>query len=261
MKNFLFIALFLSSFIMFSQGRLEKAKESLSNDTEESETKSTSRKISRNNEGNGFFVDVFAELGYYAFYGIVVGRSEYRNITPYPYYKNLRGEYLKTDFEQTKNSLFKISAYQLFNRGVNALGLNANYRLIPILGVEVSHLNFSENSIQGKEYLDVSSFLLKYYRVREQNISLWWGAGASYVANGVDTWGFAYTIGTEIFPAKPISIHLSYKQSFINFSNVNEFKVQLKYHIKKTALVTGYHANAIGSENVNGIVFGAEYTF
>lgn len=268
MKNLMFALIFLFPLILFSQERLEKAKESLSSKnstTSREETKSNrssrSGRINRNRDNDGLFIAIVEDVGFYLFYGAIIGDSEYRTLTPYPYFNNSTGEYLKIDTIQSKSSLFKISVNQLFNRGVNGIEFNANYRVLPILGIEASHLNFSENSIQGKEYLDITSFLLKYYRIREQNVSVWWGMGASYVANEVQTWGFSYAIGTEIFPVKPISLETSYKQSFINYNNVNEFKIHLKYHIKKTALYTGYHANKLGSEKANGIVFGAEYTF
>lgn len=255
-------------FILFSQGKLEKAKESLSNkkptinnSLDSYDDNSTKRRVRRNRDNNGFFAPIIEDIVFYAFYGALIGNSEYRQLTPYPYYNNSKGEYLLANNNPSKNSNFKIGVNQLFNSDINALELNANYRFIPILGIEVSHLNFSERSIQGKAYLDVTSFMLNYYRIREQSISLWWGMGASYVGNKIDTWGFTYNIGTEIFPFKPVSLYTNYKQSFINANNINQFKFQVKYHIKNVALYTGYHTNELGSENVSGLILGAAYTF
>lgn len=251
--------------MLFPQGKLEKAKESLSDknsiSTKDSDDNFRNRGVSRRNNNNGFFVEVFGEIAFYTFYGSLIGSAEYRALTPYPYFNNTKGEYLKTASNNSKNSLLKVGVNQLFNSDINALEVNANYRVLPILGIEASHLNFSENSIHGKEYLDVSSVMLNYYRVRECGISLWWGLGASYVGNGVDTMGFAYNFGTEIFPFKPISLFANYKQSFINSNTINQFKFHVKYHINNVALYTGYHSNELGSENVKGFILGAEYTF
>lgn len=85
--------------------------------------------------------------------------------------------------------------------------------------------------------------------------------GASYVANSVDTFGFAYTLGAEIYPMKPLSLHFSWKQSFINSNDVSTFKGQFKYHIKNYALFTGYHVNQLGNQQISGAVVGLEYTF
>ena len=266
MKKLILSILLLFPFILFSQGKLDKAKENLSENNSKSnssisENHLKSRIHHRNRNNNGFILAIFEDLAFYTFYGAFIGNSEYRTFTPYPYFKNLKGEYLKIDTIYSKKNLFKLSANRLFNSSINAIEINANYRVLPILGIEVSHLNFSESTLSGQNQLGISSFMLKYYRVREQPVSIWWGMGASYVGNGVDTWGFAYTIGAEIFPVEPISFFTSFKQSFINYSNINEFKFHLKYHIDKIAVFTGYQANSLGGENVNGLVFGAEYTF
>lgn len=268
MRRLVLSILLLFPVILFSQGKLNKAKENLSKNNSKSNTSSSitennlkNRIRHRNRNNNGFILAIFEDFAFYTFYGALIGNSEYRTFTPYPYFNNSKGEYLKIDTIYSKKKLFNLSANRLFNSSVNSIEINANYRVLPILGVEVSYLNFSESTLSGQNQLGISSFMLKYYRVREQSVSIWWGMGASYVGNGVNSWGFAYTVGTEIFPVKPISFFTSFKKSFINYSNINEFKVHLKYHIEKIAVFTGYQANNLGGENVNGLVFGAEYTF
>ncbi|MBP8792776.1 MAG: hypothetical protein KBE41_06675 [Lutibacter sp.] len=268
MKNFIFTLLFLCPIVLFSQTTLEKAKESLSdkNSTSSSGAYSSnanyeSGEVSRNNNDNSFFLGIFGEIAFYTFYGAFIGNAEYRAITPHPYFNNLKGEYLKDVTIQSKTSLFKLGVNRLYNSDVKAFEVNANYRMLPILGIEASHSNFSDNSIHGKGYLDVSSLMLNYYRVRERGISLWWGLGASYVGNEVNTFGFAYNAGVEVFPIKPISLSANYKQSFINSNTINQVKLHIKYHIKNVGLYTGFHSNELGGENVNGLIIGAEYTF
>ena len=263
MKRTLLIILLIPA-LLFSQGKLEKAKESLSESSATRNDRST--RTSRNNhqnssDNNGFFYDFFIELGYYALYGAVIGQSEYRSLTPHPYYKNTFGEYLKGDSTNSKNSIFKISAIRHFNKRINGLEINANYRILPIFGLEASYIHFSERTIIGSDYLEIASLMANYYRIREKNISLWWGLGTSYVGNDVKKLGFAYNIGTEIYPFKPISLHVSWKQSFINNTSIDVFKTQIKYHIKNTALFTGYHDYQLGSEKNGGFILGAEYTF
>ena len=73
--------------------------------------------------------------------------------------------------------------------------------------------------------------------------------------------GFAYNIGTEIYPFKPISLYASWKQSFINSTSIDVFKAQVKYHIKEAALFTGYHEFQLGGVKSSGFVLGMEYTF
>lgn len=267
MKRILLITLFIP-YLLFSQGKLEKAKESLSETSTTSKSYSTDRstRTSRSNNRNsidndGFFTEFFVKLGYYAIYGSVVGKAENRSLTPYPYYNNTFGEYLKSDSISSKNSIFKISVNRHFNKRINGLELKANYRILPIFGLEASYIHFSERTIIGSDYLEISSLMANYYRIRENKISLWWGLGTSYVGNNVQKFGFAYNIGTEIYPFKPISLHVSWKQSFINSTSIDIFKTQIKYHIKNTALFTGYHEYQLGSKKNGGFILGVEYTF
>tara|TARA_R110001583_G_scaffold15501_2_gene63838 strand:- start:19535 stop:20350 length:816 start_codon:yes stop_codon:yes gene_type:complete len=271
MKRILLITLFIPC-VLFSQGKLEKAKESLSDKSSLTTNSSTttrsgrSTRTSKNSTGNSFdnggiFTEFFVKLGFYAVYGSVVGQAEYRSLTPYPYYKNTFGEYLKGDSISSKNNSFKISVNRYFNKNINGLEINANYRVLPIFGLEASYINFSERTIIGSDYLEISSLMANYYRVRENQISLWWGLGATYVGNEVKKLGFAYNIGTEIYPFKPISFHASWKQSFINNNSIDIFKTQIKYHIKNTALFTGYHEYQLGNVKNSGFVLGVEYTF
>lgn len=77
----------------------------------------------------------------------------------------------------------------------------------------------------------------------------------------MNTSGFAYNIGLEVYPVKPMSFHLSFKQSLINQSNINVFKFQTKYHRKKMAYYTGYHDISLGGVKASGVVLGVEVSF
>lgn len=272
MKRILLITLFIPC-LLFSQGKLEKAKESLSEKSSVNSDRSTttrsgrSTRTSKNSNRNsldndGFFTEFFMKLGFYAIYGSFVGDAESRGLTPYPYHKNTFGEYLKGDAIGLKSNIFKISANRHFNKNINGLELNANYRVLPIFGLEASYIHFSERTIIGRsDYLEISSLMANYYRIRENQISLWWGLGASYAGNEVKKVGFAYNIGTEIYPFKPISFHASWKQTFINNNSIDVCKTQVKYHIKEAAIFTGYHEFQLGNVKNAGFILGVEYTF
>lgn len=264
MKTFFLALLLFFPVLLFSQGKLEKAKESLSEKgvLENVETESSNkRNLHRDKNNHSFFVGIIEDIAFYAFYGAVFGNSEYRTFTPHPYFQNLKGEYVSLNLVNDKKSLFKLEVNQLFNKNINALEFNASLRVIPILGIEGSYLKFSESTIHGKDYFDMASIMANYYRIREQQITVWWGIGTTYVGNSINDWGFSYNIGGEIFPLKPISLHLSYKQTFINVSSINTTKFHVKYHINHLGFYTGYHANVLGSETVNGLVIGVDYTF
>ncbi len=265
MKQLLLLAL-LSSSLSFSQGKLKKAKQNL-------DTKSTSVTINsgtrtgrrttstrKNKNKNRYFDSFFAELAFYASLGIVVGEVQERDLNPYPYFYDNEGEYAAELSETGRKQSLNVGVNYLFAKP-NAFELNAIYKPLPIIGIAASYTHFSEKNSINADVLDVTSILVNYYRIREKNISIWWGIGATYVGSGVNKLGFAYSLGTEIYPIKPISLHLSWKESFINESEIGVFKAQLKYHLKNKAFFAGYHVYQLGGEDISAPSVGFEITF
>jgi hypothetical protein len=144
---------------------------------------------------------------------------------------------------------------------IHAIEAHVNYCFDPLLGLELSHRHFFESNLAGKDNLEVSSLRLNYYRIRERSVKGWWGMGATYVGNEVNTVGIAYQVGIEVYPVRPISLQASFKQSFINESNINELRFQLKYYRKKVAYYTGYHDYSIARIGISGFVLGVEVGF
>ena len=264
MKSKLLLLLFVPC-VLFSQSKLGKAKESLSKTSSSSGNSSTSSSSSYNDDDDDFdffsmlFEDIFFEIAYHSTLGIAFGGANYTEMNPYPYYNN-HGEFTNDFKDANKRSSIKIGTNYLINR-INALEINTVLKPIPIAGLEVSYLNFAENTLLNSESLNITSVSANYYRVRENHFSLWWGIGGTYVGKEVDTWGFAYNLGVDIYPVKPISLHLGWRQSFINDNTVDVFKSQVKYHIKRAALYSGYHNYKLGSETISGLVLGIEYSF
>lgn len=270
MKHAILVCVLLCTTVLFSQEKLKKAKEDLSSTSTSAQT--TQGQMRTSNSSSGSYSDssssfdsddkpfgqFLAEILFYTTVGVTFGVAEYRELNPYPYYNY--GEYTKESNEQTKRSNIRIGTNYLPGK-VDALELGALYKPIPLVGIEATYLRFSERNRISDEYLNISSLMANYYRIREKYVTAWWGLGVSYVGNEVDTYGFAYSLGTEIYPLKPLSIHVSWKESFINQSTVGMFKSQLKYHFKKAAVFTGFHHNTIGEQVVKGVTIGLEYTF
>lgn len=262
MKKLIYVLL-LIPFIGFSQGKLNQAKENLlskSSSTSYSRNSSSSKDRSDdhspfNDSFKGFFVELFLHVSY----KVAFGSFERRHFSPYPfYYENVYGEY---DFglqKEDKRSLIRVGVNYLEGNPVNSIEANLNYRFHPFVGAEVSHNSFFEKVGNDSNQLDVASLMLNYYRVRERSFTAWWGMGLTYVGNEVNTSGFAYNIGLEVYPIKLISFHLSNKQSFINLSTINTFKFQTKYHKKKIAYYAGYHDISLGGVKASGVIFGFE---
>lgn len=268
MKKIIYLLLLCSS-VVFSQQKLKNAKENLTknntkmysassvnkNEDPEESSKSTE---SFSKELSNSFLGILGDVILFASAGVVFGDAEKREITPYPYFDG--GEFTASFDENTKRNNFRIGANYLFN-SVKALEINGLFKPNPIVGIEVSHLHFSEKNRLATDYLDISSLMLNYNRFRERYFSLWWGLGATYIGNAVNRVGFTYGVGTEIYPWNPVSIHFSWKESFLNDSEIGILKTQLKIHLKKIALFSGYHHYEVGGVLFEGGIIGVEYTF
>lgn len=266
MKRITLLLLLCIPFLGTAQGKLEKAKESLKKQpkSEQSGGKNV-RTVSKNPTSSRTiytspFSSLFFEIGFYATVGTVFGNAEERDLNPYPYFYDNEGEYAAQLSETGRKSSVKIGANYLLNN-IKSIETYGTYKPIPIIGIDASYLRFSENTLLTKNYLDVVSLMANYHRFRQKNFTFWWGMGATYVGNEVNTFGFAYTFGTEIYPVKPISLHISWKQSFINQSEIDIFKTQLKYHKKNKAFYLGYNHYNLGSEVLKAPVIGFEITF
>ncbi len=266
MKQILFFFL-LVSISSFSQGKLEKAKKSLSKESSSSKSEEVSAvssyaSSSSNEDSSSSFDgddecfnvgDVFLVIKHVFF-----GDLEERSLQPHIYYDY--GEYTTSLDSLAKKSNLKIGANYLASN-TRALGINVLFKPIPILGLEVSHVNFREKFVLKNERLDYSSVMLNFYRFREKYLTAWWGVGIGRVWNEVATSGFTYGFGTEIYPVEPISLRVSYKESLINATSVREFSSSVKYHRKKAAFSVGYTNYRLGTEHVKGVAMGIEYTF
>jgi len=244
-----------------AQGKLNRAKEDLSSKNSNS-TESSSR--SSNNDYNddiGYFDGVFIELAYYISYGVLFGDMESRYFYKYPYSDGLHGEYAFPDENvPLKRSQFMISN-TFFASGKQFFGndFKLNYRFMPLLGVEANHLRFIEQD--PKVELGVTSVMVNYYRVREKYVSGYWGVGVSHVGNGVYETGFAYQAGVDIYLKKPYSFGISWKQSLINSSSVDEFKILARRHLKRVSIHAGYHHYKLGTVTINSVGAGLDYRF
>lgn len=263
MKKLLLI-LFLIPAITFGQSKLKSAKSNLSSrsNTSSSSSSSTARSSSGGTYGAGLLGDLVIELFLFVGYKAAFGEFEYRHFTPYPYYySNVNGEYDYGVEDTDKTSQFALGTNYLVGNIVNSIEVNARYRFDPMFGVELHHQSFFEDVRDGTEYLDVTSLGVNYYRLRERWITGWWGAGVTYVGNDVNTFGLMLNIGAEVYPFKPISLHASYQQSYINQSDIGTFRTKVKYHQKKWAYYLGYNDISLAGVKASGLVLGLEFRF
>ncbi|PKH49590.1 hypothetical protein CXF68_02285 [Tenacibaculum sp. Bg11-29] len=270
MKKVLLLLL-LIPFVSFSQGKLKKAKQNINQNSTKT-TASGKRVVKSSSSSNSKSTSHSSlpdDLGFYSFIaktlfwgtaGIAIGEAEERDLNPYPYFYDNEGEYAAELSDTGRKQGVKLGANYLFNT-IRGIELNATYKPIPIIGIDASYIHFSEKNRTNNDALDITSIMVNYHRVREKNISLWWGLGITHVGNEVNKSGFTYGLGAEIYPFKPISIHISWKESFVNKSDIGVFKSQLKYHFKNKSFFMGYHHHQIAGENISAPIVGFEITF
>lgn len=267
MKHFIILLFFIPTIIL-SQNKLGRAKERLKEKPETRKNKRTEKSNSSDDSdysiiddlGRSIIGNLLGELIFRPIFYGTIGYFEERDLNPYPYYYEGEGEYAKELSDTGRKQNLRIGTNYLFNN-IDVVELNMSYKPSPLLGINASHTHFYEKDRLNSSALNVTSLLFNYHRIREKNITIWAGLGATYVGNEVNEFGFSYNLGAEIYPFKPISIHLSWQESFINESKISVFKSQLKYHFKNKAIFTGYKAYQIAKEHINGPLIGFEITF
>ncbi|SFU44181.1 hypothetical protein SAMN05216480_103250 [Pustulibacterium marinum] len=278
MKNIFTLLFLVCSLSIFAQdGKLGKAKAGLSS----SSSSSSSSKSSNNDdesdddgEINAMMVEAFAQVFYYVGIKSLFGNVERTDLNIYPYYQGYPGEYIteQNDYVEGweeelgtsysyayKKSDLKAQLNYFSAYGVNGFQANIDFRMLYFLGLNASYSGFYENNLGNTNQLDVASLMLNFYRIRTKYVTMWWGIGATRVGGGVDTAGVGYNLGMNIFPVRPLSLYMLWKQSAINQSSVDEFRLQAKYHLKRSSVFIGWHYNEIGGVNLGGVGFGLEY--
>lgn len=254
------LILFTTTFTI-AQSKLGRAKNDLSGTSSKQSYTTNSDSQSSSEDGNGLVEGIVIETLYFVTYGILIGDIQPRSFYAYPYAEGQHGEYypIENHGPGIKGNLI-LSNTLAFQSGTFANDLKLNYRFIPVLGLEANHLHFFDKLSEDTE-LGISSIMLNYFRIRERHVTGYWGLGATYVGNEVDTWGFSYNLGLDIYVAHPISLSVLWKQSFINESSINEFQGLVKYHLKRFSIHGGFIHYTIGEENFPSAAVGISYGF
>ncbi|GAA4275407.1 hypothetical protein [Aquimarina mytili] len=264
--------------INYSQGKLEKAEESLSK-KEHQRSGNRSRSRSTNSNDSEDYQDNFLveELGFllveaclYSTYYIAIEspmEKEFRGstaaITKYPYLNANKGNYAYERGEDT--GLFRTSFSNRFiieNPKITGNHFNLDIRFLRRMGFEADYLQlWEENTNFGNNSLAIFTFMAKYHRIRTEKFNAWWGLGTTYIAREVEELGFAYGLGAEFFFTKPFSLETNFNQTFINKETVNKFNILLNYHVNRYKISGGYEHLKIGHPNFSTFSVGLGISF
>ncbi len=271
------LLLFTTCYLGYSQGKLEKAEESLTK--KEENRRNTSRSRSRDSfnssdsedsylsdEFFGIFIELFLGITYYTTfesYWERDHRASYASITKYPYYNSKKGNYAydwgddTTVFGTTISNRFIVENQKLYGNH-----LNIDMRFLKRVGLEADYLQlWEDNTNFGDNSLAIFTAMAKYHRVRTERFDAWWGLGATYVDGEVKELGFTYGLGAELFFARPLSLEASFNQAFINGETVNTFNALLNYHYKRLTFSGGYEHLKIGDPDFSMFSVGVGVSF
>lgn len=264
--------LFIISFHSFSQsGKLEKGKKSLktTNSTKSSSKRTTSVSRNSNNNIQNPFIKILSYVAAYTVYGIAFetpfefnGRMHDAEIAHFPYENSAHGNFIYTN--KTDYSIARFDVYNRFlieNKNLYGNQIGVDFRFFKRFSMDVNYVSFVEKINGNKDSFNMYAALLKYHRIRTQKLDMWFGLGATHVANNVDKTGFTFGVGAEWFIAKPISLLLSHKATSINNNSINDTKVLLKYHLKNYRISTGYENYKLGDSKINTFSIGVEASF
>ncbi|WP_298422083.1 hypothetical protein [uncultured Kordia sp.] len=247
-----------------AQGKLNKAKEELSSGSSSSSSSSSDSSNSSNSwddDENNHFEQILNDIIDQIVFGILFGDMEQKYFYDYPYANGSHGEYALPEENASLKSMKLMLSNTFFASGKEFYGndVKLNFRFMRLLGVEVNHLHFFEKI--PKSELGINSLMLNYYRVREKMVTAFWGVGVSHVIHGVDKIGFTYQVGIDVYLKKPFSLSTLWKQSFINNSSVNEFKLHARYHLNRFSVHGGFNRYKLGSVEINSMGIGFDYRF
>lgn len=276
MKNtiniILLLMLFTISFDSFSQEKIEKSKQEVNQG-------SKNRDNNRRNHSHGSsasfenydsfqnvifrgIAQVFKFVTYYAAFGNYEGEDHlHSNLTTYPYYNGISGNYVNADssYYSRRFLRFDLEERLLYsNESLFGNHLKLKIRPFQYFYLQTDYFHLREFSNIHREYSDLSlfAFNLCYDRIRFERFNFGWTLGLNYIGNDVKKTGFSYGLNVDLFIAKNVSFNSSMKWSLINDVYVNEFEIQGKYHIRKWFIMLGYEHLKIGSPNYDFIALG-----
>lgn len=177
-----------------------------------------------------------------------------RYFTPFPYAVENAGIYSENGQKSFAITLWGHYFYN--NSQLQGYGLRSRLAPLPFLSVDLRFTELTEKLESGEDQLQVYDVLVNYYRIRTEHLALWWGIGIKGIYSNKNRLGVALNLGSEIYPFKPISLHVNYNISSVNYHTVNDFLIHLNWHLDRYFIYSGYQRFSTGSALLNGVIGG-----
>lgn len=257
------LASFASS--IYGQSKLNSSKSELKSERSsgrQSYSSSHRHGSYRDESFDPFFFEAFMFVTYYSMVGNYAAEEHLGNdLTPYPYFNGIAGNYLTLDEYTAPPKPVRIDVDNKFMIGDdNVLGnrLNISLRPFKYAYLQADYLQLAEVYSNSSELsrLSVFNFDFCYDRLRFSQFNLGWTIGVTYVANDVNRAGFTFGLNASAFLGGNFSLNGVTRWSIINACNVNQFDVNLKYHFGWFYTSIGYENLKIASPSYNFLTVG-----
>lgn len=178
---------------------------------------------------------------------------------PYPYAVGNVGLYAKGARKSYSITLWGDYFFDADN--LNGFGIRGRLAPLPFLSVDLKLAEITESLNSSVDQLQFYDIILNYSRIRTGSLSLWWGLGLKGIYISNNNLGPLFNLGTEIYPFKPLSLHVNYNISSINTTAVGDLLIHLNYHFNRYLAYFGYQRLSAGSTVLDGVVagFGVHY--
>jgi hypothetical protein len=187
--------------------------------------------------------------------------GDYNNcyFTQYPYVSPGEGMYSQ---KIGKRFSVNISGHYFYDESdLRGYGIRALLSPHPFVNAEIQFSDLTEKLDTRDDHLKLYNIFVNYNRLRLEPVMFWWGLGLKGLQGDKTHNGFAFNFGTEIYPARPVSLTLNYSGGFINGNYLPEFFGSLNVHLYRFAIFAGYQYWSVGSAKIDGVVVGIKLFF
>ncbi len=253
------------------KGKIGSLEKEVSKDKDSDEEESDSDEDSDDSDSDG---NIFANLALELSGRLAVGlfivfpnedsllyAGSYRNcsFSEYPYADPEDGL-----FSQAVGKKFSVNIsghYFYDEENLTGYAVRARYYPLPYVSAEVHFTDLTEKLSTREDHLKIYNIFINYNRLRLERWAVWWGLGLKGLQGDKTYNGFAFNIGTEVYPARPVSVTLNYGGGFINGTYLPEFFGSLNFHLYRFAVFAGYQYWSAGGAKIDGLVGGLRLFF
>lgn len=186
-------------------------------------------------------------------------RAFHEPFSRYPYRKPTDGLFAGGD---GKPLAFDLGAdFFYHDESLTGWEIHARFSPVSFLTLDGKYSRLTEEGLPGSRDLEFGTLLLNFNRIRTNRVVLFWGGGIRGMWGERTRTGFAFDVGMEVYPVRPVSLSATYVGSWFNGVYVPEFTGTVNLHIGRTAVFVGYQNWSAGGERLDGMVTGVKVYF